>query len=72
MSFSAYGKKVKYLKQREGYIICASCKNKIAEWTLKQTVVPVGQGYKVRGDCPVCKHFAKWLPNNYSGYYGKI
>jgi hypothetical protein len=73
LSLSSYGiKKIKYPKKQTGFVKCASCKNEVEEYRLKETVVPVGSGWKLRGDCPICKHFCKWIPNKHSQFYGRL
>lgn len=54
-------------------IICATCKKKVMASALKEKIVPQMNGsYKVKGICPVCKGFAKWIPNKQSEFYGRF
>jgi len=54
-------------------VICATCKKKVMASSLKEKIVPQMNGsYKVKGICPVCKGFAKWVSNKQSEFYGKL
>lgn len=49
------------------YIVCATCKKKVSSRLLKQKVVLKKDGsYAVKGSCPVCRQFAKWIPKTES------
>lgn len=72
MSFGYIGHKTyKKFKSKE-ITVCITCNNKVNTWKLKQ--IPTSDKFgnmKVKGVCPICGQFAKWIPNKETKYYGK-
>lgn len=71
MGFGYVGYKTYKVMKNKEVTICITCKNKVDTWKLKQ--VPMSDKFgnlKVKGICPICKQFAKWLPNSDTKYYG--
>lgn len=55
--------------KNDGYIICATCKNEVAQDRLKTQLVPIKNGsLMVKGICPICGNFAKWVTKKHTKF----
>lgn len=72
MSFSVHSyKTIAFKAKHSDKSKCLTCGNMVNNNAIKEKATfDKRGGLKVKGICPICKQFCKWIQNKESKYYG--